>query len=616
MENQSLNIADRLAALALLQPDACAVAAPCGIDCATGRARYRRVTFAATQTRCDRLAHGLAGAGITRGMRVLVMVRPGAEFVPLIFALFKIGAVPVLIDPGMGWRNLVHAVRQVEPAAFIGIPQAHLLRWLAPKCFAGVKIRIVLGPGACGLFGKSLGALAASASAAPFPTAATAPDEMAAILFTTGSTGPAKGVIYTHRIFDAQVRLLKDVYGLGPGDVDLPCFPLFGLFSVALGATAVIPVMDFTRPARVNPKNIIEPVLHEGVTYSFGSPALWRTVGAHCAANGVKLPGLRQIFMAGAPVAAALHECLLKQVLSPGAETFTPYGATESLPVSSFTGSAVLAETAAKSRQGAGTCVGWPVPGITARILPISENPAAVFSETEEIAINSVGAGVPPACNRGATPILQEGIPVVAEVPDLPVGEIGEIVVTGAVVTPGYWGLPEATRKAKIRDAQGRLWHRMGDAGYRDAQGRLWFCGRLAHRVRTPQGTLFSVPCEAIFNQHPQVSRSALVGLAEGELRITNGIRNSPFAIPVQRPVMVIEPKPGCFPRSRAARERFVAELLELARANPLTAGITELLFHPSFPVDIRHNAKIRREELAVWAAKRPRWGRRQGDVG
>ena len=592
MENQSLNIADRLAALAVSQPDACAVAAPCGTDRATGRTRYRRVTFAAAQARCDQMAHGLAGAGITRGMRVLVMVRPGAEFVPLIFALFKIGAVPVLIDPGMGWRNLVHAVKQVGPEAFIGIPQAHLLRFLAPKCFAGVKIRIVLGSGALGLFGKSLGALADSATAAPFPTAATAPEEMAAILFTTGSTGPAKGVIYTHRIFDAQVRLLQEVYGLGPGDVDLPCFPLFGLFSVALGATAVIPVMDFTRPARVNPKNIIEPVLHEGVTYSFGSPALWRTVGVHCAAHGVKLPGLRKIFMAGAPVAVELHECLLKQVLAPGAETFTPYGATESLPVSSFTGSEVLADTAEKSRRGAGTCVGRPVPGITARILPISEGVGVLSNAAVHPAVTGVVPG--DASERGLKHRVTSGDTQnteLSEIPDLPVGEIGEIVVTGAVVTPGYWGLEEATRRAKLRDADGRLWHRMGDAGYRDAQGRLWFCGRIAHRVRTAQGTLFSVPCEAIFNQHPQVYRSALVGLP---LNIVEA---------ACRPVIIIEPKPGCFPKTTAAREQFIRELLELGRANPLTADITTVLFHPAFPVDIRHNAKIRREDLAVWAA-------------
>ena len=567
MESSSLNIAGRLAALAVAQPDACAVAAPCGGP--GSQPRYRRITFAEAEARCSRMAHGLAGIGIDRGMRVLVMVRPGADFVPLIFALFKIGAVPVLIDPGMGWRNLVHAVRQVAPEAFIGIPPAHVLRFLAPRCFRSVRLNVVLGQSCGGLLGKSLAALADSAPAEPFPAAATAPDEMAAILFTTGSTGPAKGVVYTHRIFDAQVRLLHEVYGLGPGDTDLPCFPLFGLFSVALGATAVIPVMDFTRPARVHPENITGPILREGVTYSFGSPALWRTVGAHCAANGVKLPGLRKIFMAGAPVPAELHECLLKQVLAPAAETFTPYGATESLPVSAVTGSEVLAETAAQSRGGAGTCVGRPVPGVTARIMPVSDAGNSKFEIRN------------------------------SEIPDLPTGEIGEIVVTGEVVTPEYWGLPEATRRAKLRDAQGRLWHRMGDAGYRDAQGRLWFCGRVAHRVRTPQGTLFSVPCEAIFNQHPKVYRAALVGVREEN---AEGRRQKAEVGNTHRPVIVIEPKPGCFPKRRAEREGFVRELLALGRANPLTAGIADVLFHPAFPVDIRHNAKIRREDLAAWA--------------
>ena len=555
MPKTQLNIAQHLATAAATQPWKRAVVVAVGRD-SRGGAAYSHVTFHQLQVLCDRFAAGLAAAGVKKGMRALIMVRPGLEFAPLVFALFKMGAIPVMIDPGMGWRSLARAVRQAGPEAFIGIPQAHLLRFLAPLSFRGIRIPIVLGRiGICGA--PSLQRLARQAGVAPLPMAGTAPDDPAAILFTTGSTGPAKGVVYTHRIFDAQIRLLRETFGITPADIDLPCFPLFGLFSLAMGVTTVIPTMDFTRPAAVLPMNIIEPILGQGVTYSFGSPALWRTVGAYCAKHGVRLPSLRKILMAGAPVAPELHRCLLEKVLTAGAETWTPYGATEALPVASFNGRAVLAETADKSRQGAGTCVGWPVPGVTVRVIRISDAQLTTWRDA--------------AC--------------------LPQGQIGEFVVQGDVVTPEYCGLPEATRLAKIGDGD-RIWHRMGDVGYVDAQGRLWFCGRKSHRVRTPQGTLFTVPCEAIFNQHEHVYRAALVGVGDA-------------GQDAQTPVIVIEPQPGHMPTSAAKRAKFAGELLELGQRHPHTAGIQRVLFRRGFPVDFRHNAKIRREELAAWAARR-----------
>jgi acyl-CoA synthetase (AMP-forming)/AMP-acid ligase II len=164
-------------------------------------------------------------------------------------------------------------------------------------------------------------------------------------------------------------------------------------------------------------------------------------------------------------------------------------------------------------------------------------------------------------------------------------GEIGEIAVSGPIVTREYFNRPEATALAKIADpARGSFWHRMGDLGYRDGIGRIWFCGRKAHRVITPQGTLFTIPCEAVFNTHLRIARTALVGVGKpGSMR----------------PVLCVEQR-----RPDADLRR---ELLELGAKYPHTKSIQTILFHPSFPVDIRHNAKIFREKLAVWAAKRLR---------
>jgi acyl-CoA synthetase (AMP-forming)/AMP-acid ligase II len=547
------NIAHFLPEWALLAPARQALLVPARSG-GSGAAGWTGWTFAELNAACDREAHALQRLGVQRGMLTLLMVRPGLAFYALTYALFKIGAVPIFIDPGMGWLSFMECVRQSGPEAFLGVPAAHVLRVLFPARFRSVRIKAVLGrlpfPGAMRLGDGDGG------TAAAFPTAPVEPDAPAAVLFTTGSTGPAKGVAYTHRIFVTQVELLRREYGIGPGDVDLPCFPLFGLFSTALGATAVIPDMDPSRPAQVDPRRIVAPILTHGVTYSFGSPSLWARVGEDCSRRGQRLPSLTRVIMAGAPVPAAVHETLLGRVLPPGAQTFTPYGATEALPVTTFAGREMLAETAAATRAGAGMCVGRPLAEITLRLIHISDEPIECWREDLVV-----------------TP-----------------GQIGEVVVKGPVVTTQYHLLPEATRRAKIHDG-GTVWHRMGDVGYLDERGRLWFCGRLAHRVQTEQGTLYSVCCEAIFNAVPGVRRSALVGIGCERAR--------------QRPAIVIEPEAGAFPASRRQRAAFVERLLAAASANALTRGIREVLFQRAFPVDIRHNAKIRREVLAQWASRR-----------
>lgn len=517
---------------------------------ANGKARYAQLTFAELEVLSNRYANAVVAAGISRGMRTLVMVRPGFDFIALVFALFKVGAVPVMIDPGMGTTRMLECIRQVDVEAFVGIPLAHVMRVLKPGSFRSVKHVVTVGR-RWFWRGASLTKLAAPASDT-FDPAATAADETAAILFTSGSTGPAKGVVYEHGMFDAQVRLIQSHYGIEPGEVDLPAFPLFALFSTAMGMTSVIPDLDASRPAEVNPAYIVEAIRDHRVTNTFGSPAIWKRVSQYCVENDIALPTLRRILVAGAPVSPAVIE-KLHQALSAGADVHTPYGATESLPVSSIAGRELFAGAIEETRAGAGFCVGHPMPDIEVRHIRITDEPIESWSDD-------------------------------LVVPD---GERGELVVSGPVVTKEYFGLPDATRLSKIADGS-RIWHRIGDLGYRDAQGRLWFCGRKAHRVVTREGTLFSVCCEAIFNEHPDVARSALVGV---------GPRGK------QEPVIVIEPMEGRVPHGARAGT-LVEELRHLAAACPVTRSIRRILFHPSLPVDVRHNAKINREQLANWASE------------
>ena len=492
----------------------------------------------------DGFATALAKQGVRQGDRVMLMVRPSMAFFCLTFALFQLGAVVILIDPGMGYKNLLRCIGSVRPDILLGIPQAIALSRIFRSPFRTVRKRLCVGRSLLGIGAAQLEPVHGGGAIPSFHARV---DDPAAIIFTTGSTGPPKGVEYTHGIFHAQLRLIRDYYRIGPGDVDQPGFPLFGLFAAALGAKAVIPDMDPSRPAQVNPGKFVHTLIAHQVTYSFGSPAIWNVVSRHCLNHGIILP-VKKILMAGAPVSGELV-ARVQKIMPADGQIYTPYGATESLPVASIEGREIIEETWPLTRIGKGTCVGRALPGVDLRIIEPVAGTIASWAEVRE----------------------------------LPAGSVGEIVVRGPVVTRAYALQVQATIQAKIDDGE-RFWHRMGDVGYLDDLGRLWFCGRMAHRVVTCHGILDTIPCEAIFNGHPWVSRSALVGLGE---------------VGRQTPVIIVEPRGPV-----ANQESLFAELRQLALAHPHTARIEHFLVHRSFPVDIRHNAKIFREQLAGWAAK------------
>ena len=548
MENQSqhsVNVAHYLRTMARVQPYRRAVVYPANRD-ANGRVAYSHLTFRQLDRESDCFAHGLEQAGIGRGVRTILMVRPSLEFFALTFAMFKVGAVPVMVDPGMGIVRMLECLRESRAQALIGISRAHVLRVLCPKYFRTVKTCVTIGKR---WFWKGLTLNRIRMLPwRPYPIADTSAGEMAAILFTTGSTGPAKGVIYTHGIFDAQVRLIKAQFGITPDEIDLPTFPLFALFDPALGMTAIVPDMDPTRPAKVNPERIIEAVVNHGVTNMFASPALLNRVGRYGKANGIRLASVKRVISAGAPASPA-NIAQFAAMLESDAEIHTGYGATEAMPVSSFGSNEILTETARLSEQGFGICVGRPIQGIDVRIISISDDPIDQWNDAL---------------------VLDEG-------------EIGEITVRGDIVTSGYFERPSHDAGSKIRQ-NGRIWHRMGDLGWMDNKGRIWFCGRKSHRVVTADKTLFTIPCEAIFNNHPAVFRSALVGLGPPRH---------------QRPVICIELDPE---HKDIDHDILIEELQELAQGNVLTERLDTFLFHPGFPVDVRHNSKIFREKLAIWA--------------
>lgn len=542
MQNDTVNISRPLTEMARQFPDRPAIIFP---------RENRTLTFRRLDEWSDRLAMGLQRIGISRGTRTALLVPPGPELFAVTFALFKSGAVPVFIDPGIGLGNMKGCLAEARPEAFIGIPKAHLARRLLGWGKETIRISVVAG-GRRGWGGIPLETVEPSAPDCQFVPALTTRDETAAILFTSGSTGPPKGALYSHGNFAAQVDALRAVYDIRPGDIYLPTFPLFALFAPALGMTALIPSMDFTKPGSVDPEAILGPAREYGATTMFGSPALLDRVGRYGEEKGITLPAMKRVISAGAPVPAAVLERFARLLPADG-EIFTPYGATEALPVSSIGSREVLSETRHATSEGRGICVGRPVAGIDLAIIGISDGPIEKWQDA--------------LC--------------------LPAGEIGEIAVRGQQVTLSYFARTEATRLAKIASPDGSVWHRMGDTGYLDNQGRIWFCGRKSHRVETASATLFTIPVEGVFNSHPEVFRTALVGIGERG---------------AQRPVLCVELEKGVH---KGEQERIRRELLQLGSSHQHTAGIGDILFHPAFPVDIRHNAKIFREKLAIWAQRR-----------
>ena len=538
MDASVANVSRFLDAMALQQGETPALKVPKGRD-ADGRIDYLTLSFRELAAEQDAWGIYLKERGICRGARVLLMARPGLPLIALSFALFKIGAVPVVIDPGMGLKSFLSCVRRTQPDAMVGIGLAIWVARVFRGAFRSVGIRVKVG---------------GPHSRAPRPTtdvsleaANTGTGDLAAILFTSGSTGAPKGVRYEHGMFEAQVAAIREEYGIEPGEVDLPMLPIFALFNPALGMTTVVPEINPSKPATVDPAKIVQAIEQCGVTNSFGSPVLWKKIGAFCESRQQRLPSLKRLLMAGASAPPDLMRQF--QGILVNGQTFSPYGATEVLPVASIGDREVLGDGAERTAQGFGTCVGRPLPGVDVRILAISDEP-----------LESNALGSP-----------------------LKIGEIGEIVVTGPSVTKEYDQLPEATRRAKIGE-EGRTWHRMGDLGYFDEAGYLWFCGRQAERVETGGKIYYSDCCEGVFNRSPDVFRTALIGW-----------RNEGLV----HPAIVVEPIVGSFPKTEAERERLIEALKKLGAESGATRSIEFFFFEKAFPVDVRHNAKIHRLTLA-----------------
>jgi len=544
------NFASHLCYMAHVQPHALAVLCPEGRD-ARGRVAYTHYTFGQLDAESNRIAQALSAVGVGPGVRTVFMVRPSLDFLTFAFALFKTGAVMVGVDPGIGAKNIRKCLAEVRPTAFIGVPIAHFLRRLMGWSRETIRINVVTGSRKWTIDRFMSGTADSSRINKRLP-ADVGIEAPAAIVFTSGSTGAPKGVVYTHGMFHEQLKTLREAYGIERGEIELTTFPHFSFFTLAMGVTTIIADMDFLRPARANPQRIAEAIGSFGITHMFGSPALLNVLGRWGVRNGVKLPSLKRVMSAGAPVGVDVIR-RITQMLEPGVQVFTPYGATEALLVTSIGSDEILAETYRATEEGQGVCVGRPCGDVEVRIIRITDE--AIEKWSEDLCLKAK--------------------------------EIGEIVVRGKGVTREYYNRHESNHLAKIPDSNNGAFHRMGDLGYLDGEGRLWFCGRKSQRVVTDFGVYFTVPCEAVFNTHNNVFRSALVPV------VIDGKTNPALCVQLEGKV------------KGSVRKRIREELLQIGAKYQHTRAIKKILFCSDFPVDARHNAKIVREKLAMLAQRR-----------
>lgn len=525
--------------------------------------RYDRYTYGELSRRAEALAIGLREIGITEGTKCSFMVPPCFDALVLGVALWRVGAITVGIEPhSHGMRRVAKCLAKVGPEVFFGTPEAHVARLAFGWGRKTVKMSVVVGPrrypGRRTMHsleerGRARASRILDGLEEP-ERAALDPADVAVVAFTTGSTGEPKPTVLKQRNLAAMMTTVIEHWGLGnDGDViDMPTFPMFWIIGLSTGGTVVVPPMNFTvkGPGGADPAKLVRTIHDCGVRSMFASPALLTNLSHYANERGLKLGSLQRIVAGGAEVPGPLFAAV-KQALPANGEMYSDYGATEALPTTEIDGTTVVGETWPRTEQGAGVCVGPPLPGVELRIVAIDDG----------------------------------AIPSWTAATVLPPGEIGEVVARGPNISEEYFDNPKADADNKIpAEDGGRPWHRLGDTGYLDEQGRLWVCGRRSHRVVTARGTVFPLCCEPVVNAHPSVKRSALVGVPEGGGTVA---------------VLCVQPVEDAEDGAEVDADALTGELRELVDRYEPSRGVDRIVVVERIPVDRRHNAKIDRPKVA-----------------
>jgi acyl-CoA synthetase (AMP-forming)/AMP-acid ligase II len=489
-------------------------------------------TFDELKGDANRIAAWLRAQGLGPGSRVLILVPMSFELYALIMGVAQIGAVCVFLDMWATRAQIDAAIAAAAPDVFFGIPKAHLLRLTSPA-FRRIPIQIRVGSGWLGRPYRRI-----LETTRPDPTVApVSPDDAAIIAYTTGSTGRPKAVRRSHGYVRHMLDAL-DVHEAKRIDaIDFPCWPILLFDGLCHGRTSVIPQFPPGKIAEADPVVLLDQMISCGVTLLTGPPSLFERLADHCERMGRTLP-VEHAFAGGAVVPPTLLHRI--QRLMPRGSAYVVYGSTEVEPIS-----IASARELAEAPEGPGTCVGRLHPALELKIVRGHEGPIVLGER-----------------------LWDEW--------ELPVGEWGEIVVSGPHVAVDYYEDPDAFALNKIREPSGRIWHRTGDTGYLDETGRIFLTGRLSHIVTTERGRLYPVPIEREAKRIAGVGNAALMAMG-------------------QEAWMIIEPAPGADARS----------VIDLVKVSLGHHPIDRFQLHSRLPVDPRHNSKIDLDRLRAELAGR-----------
>ena len=525
IQNGIFNLAEVVRQTAIKHPNRIAVIEPNGYNL-FGKRKYKKYTYAQLSADVESVAPGLREIGIHEGTKTICMIPPSYEASVLGLALQRVGAFSILIDPGVGYFNVSERLNRLEPEAFVGIPLAFMGRTVfgwGPRFSAKSVVIDGYFPGA-----HTLASLKREAPKNP-KDPDVRPDDPAVVLYTTGSTGPAKPTLYLHKNYSKLFEIVHQSWRFDPENqvhVDIAIFPAFFFIALSAGGTMVVPPIKTPRdtPERTNSKAVLEVINDCEVESCFASPVILQKMARYAVKHNIKTPKFKRVIGGGAPITEGVKRDLLEMMGADG-QVFSNYGATEALPSTEMSAQEALAETFPLTRKGEGICVGRPFDGVEVRIIKIVDGIITSIEDTET----------------------------------LPQGEIGEILVRSEHISPRYYLDLESTRKNKVPDSTGQ-WHRLGDSGFIDEKNRLWVCGRVSQRVKAKSGDVFTLKTEFIFNTHPDVQRSGLVGVEYHSETI---------------PVICIQVKKDYHGTRKSLRK----ELLELAAQYPATRMIKHILF-------------------------------------
>ncbi|MBU6311853.1 MAG: alpha/beta fold hydrolase [Actinomycetales bacterium] len=500
-----------------------------------------RVSWSVLAARTREIAAGLRDLGVAPGDRVAMLVPPGPDLVAAVYATWRIGAIVVVADSGLGVRGMRRALRSAEPQHVIGIPAglglARTLGLPGRRILVGrtgPATRILAADATLSEVARRGRALASPDSELP------APDDDALVVFTSGATGPAKGVVYTHRRLWALRDALRDAYDIHHDgerpDALVAAFAPWAVLGPALGIASAIPDMEITDASSLTADTTAAAVRAVGGTLMWTSPTALRAIVStadHLTAAGrIDLEGLRLVLAAGAPVPPELLDQAAQ--LMPKAEFATPYGMTEALPLTEVT----IDEL--RTAQGAGVLVGRALSGV-------------------DIAIAPLGADAAPANDLVTAPDIT-----------------GEIVVRSAWMRDRYDRRWATQRRADTPAG----WHRTGDVGHLDSEGRLWVEGRLAHVLVTADGPVTPVAAELAAQRCADTSLAALVGIGPAGTQV-----------PV---IVLLAPGPAM-----GLADVELTGRVRAAVAQATGLELAAVLTMRSLPVDVRHRSKIDRTRIA-----------------